>query len=52
MRLTVAAARDDHEDVLDKVRQAMQEIQYGRIVVTMQGGKAVMVTTERQERVG
>ena len=41
-----------HEEVLRLVAQALQEVQYGEIIVKMQAGKPVWVDCYKRERVG
>lgn len=40
------------EGVLMRVSRALDEIQYGEIVIKVQGGKAIWVDKHERERVG
>ena len=39
-------------DALERVARAMEQVQYGEIIIKMQGGKPVWVDKYERERVG
>lgn len=48
----VKAKRASKEEALRRIAQALEQIQYGEIVIKIQGGKPILVERREQERVG
>lgn len=39
-------------EALVRAESALRNLQYGKVVITVQGGKPVLVETHQQERIG
>ena len=39
-------------EALTRVEAALRNLKYGEVVVTVQGGKPILVETRKQERIG
>ncbi len=44
--------RQDMNEVLNKVAKALEGLEYGEVVIKVQGGKVVFVDRYERERVG
>jgi len=46
------AARDAREEAIRKVREALEQMRYGEIIIKVQNGKPIFVDKQERVRVG